>query len=110
MDSPCQNQNNECLLKKYCNDDCTACTDADKAKKIDLVVEALQPIISNIVEALTPAIQEAMAAINNMWRAVIECYPNRRVVHLALHHPKEKVRKKNTQRIMRWLRNEQLIR
>lgn len=110
MNTQYQDQNNECPLKKYCNDDCGACTDADKVEKINLVVEALQPIVSNIVEVLTPAIQEAITAINNMWRAVIECYPNRLVVYLALYHPKEKVRKKNTQKIMRWLRNEQLIR
>ena len=104
MNNPCQDQNNECPLKEYCNDDCTACADADKAEKITLVVEALQPIVANILEVLTPAIQEAMAAINDMWRDVIECYPNRRVVHLALHHHKKKIRKKNTNRIILWLR------
>ena len=93
-----------CPFKPYCNDDCTACTDADKAEKIALVVESLQPIVSNIMEVLTQAIQEAMAAINDMWRDVIECYPNRRVVHLALHHRKKKTRKKNTKRIILWLR------
>ena len=93
-----------CPFKPYCNDDCAACTDADKAEKIALVVEALQPIVANILEVLTPAIQEAMAAINDMWRDVIECYPNRRVVHLALHHHKKKIRKKNTNRIILWLR------
>ena len=94
----------DCPFKPYCNEDCTACTDEDKAEKIDRVVEALQPIVANIVEVLTPAIQEAMTAINNMWRSVIECYPNRRVVHLALHHHKKKIRKKNTNRIILWLR------
>ena len=94
----------DCPFKPYCNEDCTACTDADKAEKIDRVVEALQPIVANIVEVLTPAIQEAMTAINNMWRSVMECYPNRRVVHLALHHRKKKIRKKNTNRIILWLR------
>ena len=104
MNTTYQDQNNECPLKKYCNDDCGACTDADKVEKIDLVVESLQQIVANIVEVLTPAVQEAMTAINNMWRSVIECYPNRRVVHLALHHRKKKIRKKNTNRIILWLR------
>ena len=94
----------DCPFKPYCNEDCTACTDADKADKIDRVVEALQPIVANIVEVLTPAIQETMTTINNIWRSVIECYPNRRVVHLALHHRKKKIRKKNTKRIILWLR------
>ena len=56
----------DCPFKPYCNGDCTACTDADKAEKIDLVVHALQPIAANIMEVLTPAIQEAMTAINNI--------------------------------------------
>jgi hypothetical protein len=94
----------DCPIKPYCNEDCTACTDADKAEKIDRFVEALQPIVASIVEVLTPAMQEAKTAINNMWRSVIECYPNRRVVHLALHHRKKKIRKKNTNRIIFWLR------
>jgi hypothetical protein len=94
----------DCPFKPYCNEDCANCTDADKSEKIDRVVEALQPIVANIVEVLTPAIQEAVTAISNMWRAVIECYPNRRVVHLALHHHKKKIRKKNTKRIILWLR------
>ena len=94
----------DCPFKPYCNEDCATCTDADKAEKIDRVVEVLQPIVANIVEVLTPAIQEAVTAINNMWRYVIECYPNRRVVHLALHHRKKKIRKKNTKRIILWLR------
>lgn len=45
----------DCPFKPSCNEDCTACTDADKADKIDRVVEALQPIVANIVEVLTPA-------------------------------------------------------
>ena len=94
----------DCPFKPYCNEDCTACTDEDKAKKIDRVVEALQPIVASIVEVLTPAIEEAMTAINNIWRSVMEYYPNRRIVHLALHHHKKKIRKKNTKRIILWLR------
>ena len=94
----------DCPFKPYCNEDCTACTDEDKAEKIDRVVEALQPIVASIVEVLTPAIEEAMTAINNIWRSVMECYPNRRIVHLALHHHKKKIRKKNTKRIILWLR------
>ena len=86
----------DCPFKSYCNEDCTTCTEADKAEKIDRVAEALRPIVANIVEVLTPAIQEAVTAINNMWRAVIECYPNRRVVHLSLHHHKKKIRKKES--------------
>lgn len=110
MNTLYQDQNNECPFKKCCNNDCGTCNDKIKAEKVDRVVEVLQPIVSNIIEVLTPVIQETAKTIKVLWRSVIECYPNRRVVHLALYHPKEKVRKKNTKRIMRLLRNEQTIR
>ena len=109
MNNPYQDQNNECQLNKYCNDDCGACSDKNKAEKIARIDEELQTVVSNISEVLAPAIQETAKTITGLWRSVIECYPNRRVVYLALDHPKEKVRKKNTQRIMRWLRNEHPI-
>lgn len=99
-------------MKKYDfqkNGDCGACIDKNKAEKIAIIDEALQTVVSNIIEVLAPAIQETAKEITGMWRSVIEYYPNRRVVYLALDHPKEKVRKKNTQRIMRWLRNEHSI-
>lgn len=90
-------------------DDCEAYGDKNTVEKIARIVEDLQTIVSNTTKALVPSIQEAAKAINDLWRSMIERYPNRRVVYLALYHPKEKVRKKNTQRIMRWLRNEHSI-
>lgn len=106
MNTPYQNQNNECQFKKYCNDDCCTCNDKNKAEKIDQVVEYLHPIVSDIIDVLTPVVQETIKTINSLWRSVIECYPNRRIVYLALYHPKKKIRKKNIQRIMRYIRNE----
>jgi pyruvate-formate lyase-activating enzyme len=98
---------NECPLKKYCSDDCANCTDQDKTEKIERIAEALQPIIANISQTIIPIIQETIHFIKRFWRAVIECYPNRRVVHLALYHPKSRVRKKNINRIMKWIERQE---
>ena len=92
-----------CPLKQYCNDDCKECTDKDKSEKIERIAEALQPVVANIAECLIPIIKECTQNIIDLRRSVVECYPNKRVVCLALHHQKNKVRKKNINRIMRWL-------
>ena len=97
-----------CPFKQCCDDDCKQCTDTDKAKKIQCVAEVLQPTIESIVECLTPVIKECTHNIIRLWHSVIECYPNKRVVYLALRHPKKRVRKKNTNRIMRWLNKKRL--
>ncbi len=97
----------DCPFKQYCNDDCETCTDEDKAHKIQNVANALQPIVGNIVEVLTPVIKETAKTINRLWYTIVQCYPNKRVVHLALHHPKARVRKKNITRIMRWINTSQ---
>lgn len=66
----------------------------------------------NFVEEET--IQRAVEAFQAIWESifypfkkciesVLRTYPNKRVMHLAMHHPKERVRKKNTHRIMRWM-------
>lgn len=95
----------DCPFKKYCGEDCGQCTEQDKAKKIECVAEALQPIIAHILEVLAPVVKEMTQTITRCVKAVIECYPNRRVVHLALCHPKARIRRKNLNRIMRWLNN-----
>ena len=106
MDSPYQGQNNEYPFKKYCNDDCGACSDKNKDKKIEQAVEVLRPIVSNIICTLATVIQETAKTMDGLLHSIIECYPNRLVVYLALYHPEEMVRKKSIQRIMRRIRNE----
>ena len=44
-----------------------------------------------------------MLAITGVWNAVINCCPDRRVVHLALHATKVRTRKKNLNRAIRIL-------
>ena len=58
-------------------------------------IEAVQQLIKIIAEVLTLIIEKA--------GEVLLQYQNKKVLHLALHHPKERVRKKNMHRIMRWI-------
>lgn len=99
----------DCQLKQHCNDSCEKCTDKNKSEKIERIVEALQPVVANIVECLVPIIKECTHNMICLRRFVIECYPNKRVVYLSLHHPKKRVRKKNINRIMCWLNKQKEI-
>lgn len=42
--------------------------------------------------------------IDDILESIIQLYPNTKIVNLALHHPKAKVRKKNKRRIFKWLK------
>lgn len=50
-------------------------------------------------DALINAFDRATDSITHLW---ISMYPNRRIAHLALNHPKKRVRKKNINRILKW--------
>lgn len=74
----------------------------------------LIPLIEDFIEAFVTLIHEIGIAVNLAFReiaqyitrqiiAVIKLYPNKRVVYLALHHPRERVRKKNMRRILKWI-------
>lgn len=86
---------------------------------IDAAVEAVVRLWSEILKALNPFIKNLMETLLNIskkaaylkgysdayWREVwksAENYPNKRVVHLAKHAKKERVRKKNINRIIEW--------
>lgn len=47
--------------------------------------------------------KDVMLAITGIWNAVMNCCPNKRVVHLALHAKKARARKKNLNRAIRIL-------
>lgn len=66
-------------------------------------VEAIQRLAQSIAEALNPVLNYVIETIKKAWDTILHCYPNKKVLHLALHHPKERVRKKNIRRIMRWI-------
>ncbi len=83
-------------------------------KAVKLFNETLIPFVEDFIKTLIPLIQEIGVAVISAFRkiaeqisqqiiAVIKLYPNKRVVYLALHHPKERVRKKNMHRILKWI-------
>lgn len=54
-------------------------------------------------DMLAKEYQELMLVISGMYRALINCCPDKRVVHLAVHGKKARTRKKNRNRAIRIL-------
>lgn len=76
-------------------------------KAIEDLAKAATNVINGIIEiirALVPVVTEICRQLAEIWRQVIAIYPNKRVVTLALNHKDCKVRKKNRNRIIKWLR------
>lgn len=67
------------------------------------VIEECARIVQEIMDVLVPYIQPAIEQIKRLWDLILESYPNKRIVWLALHHKKERVRKKNRNRILKWI-------
>lgn len=45
---------------------------------------------------------EAVSTVQAYTETLLSVYPNKRVLHLAKYHPKERVRKKNMRRVSKW--------
>lgn len=67
------------------------------------IVDALIPAIQHIIDGIVPLIGPLAEQIVQEWKETLKLYPNKRVVHLALHHPKARVRKKNMNRIIKYM-------
>ncbi len=78
-------------------------TEEEKAERLYNVLQEIARIYQSIEEALTPIIENVINTVNRVWEAILHTYPNKRVVWLAMHHPKERVRKKNRNRIIKWI-------
>lgn len=77
-----------------------------EAEDFQKAVEAIQRLANALTDALKPVLDWAMEILKRFTDAVLPAlrtYPNKKVLHLALHHPKARVRKKNLRRIMRWI-------
>lgn len=74
---------------------------AEALATLAAAAKTLQPIIEEIAAALKPVIK----AIADVLEQIINLYPNKRVIYLA-KHGKERTRKKNVKRILKWF-NEQ---
>lgn len=93
----------DCELKQYCNDDCESCKYAKDQEKRQALNEAVETFKSAILEMLNPTINMVIETIEKIMDATLHLYPNKKVKHLALHHPKERTRKKNINRIYKWI-------
>lgn len=67
-------------------------------------IEKLSEVVKEIVDKLVEIIKKAAEQVIILWRAIMKNYHNKRVVHLALYSKDQKVKKKNINRIMKWLR------
>ena len=67
-------------------------------------IEDLSKVATNVINGIIELIRAAARVVAEIWRQVIASYSNKRVVALALNHKDHKVRKKNRNRIIKWLR------
>lgn len=74
-------------IEKY-----NALTDEEK-ERITEAVKTVEMTISDLFEAVKQAVE--------LYNKIISSYSNKRVVYLALHSKKERVRKKNVRRILK---------
>jgi hypothetical protein len=73
----------------------------------------LSPEIISAFEKLAKLWEAVNAVVMETWEQLVDVlddiykalliYPNKRVIHLATYHKSERVRKKNTHRIIKWM-------
>ena len=67
---------------------------------IEKVAELVRELVDHIVEL----VKSAYAIICRVVKKLLEMYNNKRVIHLATKHKKARVRKKNINRLSKWVR------
>lgn len=107
-----------CELKPYCDKDCEECDFAKRQKQIQAFNEAVENLKNELIESFKPfadAFFESIKQISAMMPKLLKTYnkglwigsySNKKVLNLALHHPKKRTRKKNINRIYKWLKKE----
>lgn len=73
-------------------------------EQLALLSEAFKPVVKAI-ESLIPAITAVAKVAVKIGKRIMQEYPNKRVLHLALHG-KRRTRKKNIHRIYKWFNRE----
>ena len=63
--------------------------------------DQIAPVLHNLADAIRPAVAFAVD-ITKLLNDILKSYPDKRVVWLAFCHKKERVRKKNRNRIIRY--------
>lgn len=67
-------------------------------------IEDLAEVVAKVIDWIVEFVKTAAKIISELWKTFIENYHNKRVVHLAMYHKDLRVRKKNRNRIVKWLR------
>ena len=70
---------------------------------IQKMVDVIASYVQELIDAIMPLLGEAIKNMTEIYEATINSYPNKRVLHLAKYHPKERVRKKNMRRVLKWI-------
>ena len=78
---------------------------ADAASGDDFTAACLAMVnaAKEFVVLFCRVVSEEVKKISSFSDMLLRAYPNRRIVHLALHHRSERVRKKNHKRILKWI-------
>lgn len=87
-------------LVSHVTDTSVECTDEDN--DISIPVASLVDI-ETAFDWFVKMTKDIMLAITGMYTAVLNCCPDRRVVYLAVHGKKARIRKKNRNRAFRIL-------
>ncbi len=95
----------DCPLFNHCKEDCRKCTDEMRQQKIKEIAMELVPVVTEAINALVPVVADCVRAVTDFAIAMYKRYPNKRILWLALYHPKAKVRKKNKSRIIKYFKN-----
>ena len=66
-------------------------------------------LLSNSFEYIAKASKEFILAITGLRKSILECCPNKRVVHLALNGRTRRIRKKNFNRAIKILERGRLM-
>ena len=72
-------------------------------QQIQKIIDAFVPVVQSITDAIAQTIEHCIGAITNLLDAVLRSHPDKRIVWLAFHHKKERVRKKNRNRLIRYI-------
>lgn len=67
------------------------------------VIEECARIVKSFMDVVVPYINPLMEEIKRLWDLVLDSYPDKRILWLATHHKKERIRKKNRNRILKWI-------
>lgn len=99
---------NGCRLKGLCKEDCETCTPERKQEKFyemkDFLVRVANSLVEIFVERIAPMVSEVVQNCRRLSENIVKQYPHKKVLYLATKHRKKRVRKKNMNRIKKWLR------